>query len=390
MKIVFDSTVLIKDFHMSGPSFRLFEWFLSNREATLVVPQIVLEEVKNKYFERCQDYFETTTKALRKLNGILDQGFSIPLNSYDLQGYHEIYCERLSKKLKDLNTDIPDHEDIPHKDIVLRDLSRRLPFRRIGKGQRESVGYRDVLLWEVMLGKVAPDCDSIVFISNNKRDFCDKGSDSLHKDLIQDLIQKGFPHDHIIILDSLETFNTRYTRPEIPMVEEARIFLERGKYKDFSIKDWLDENSMELARNLEETEMDFSFLYVDVHGFTIELIEGIYDLQIDAVLELDEETVIIEISFWASVSFELYFYGHGYVSLYDHFHDHISVTDVDDHGANVSISLNMPINVALTLDIETIQIEGFEASFQETHGICRHCGRFFTSDAQETCPNCGI
>jgi len=45
MKIVFDSNIIIKNFHMKEPSFRLFEWFLNNCEATLVVPQIVIAEI---------------------------------------------------------------------------------------------------------------------------------------------------------------------------------------------------------------------------------------------------------------------------------------------------------------------------------------------------------
>lgn len=52
MIIVFDSTVLISNFHLKGPSFRLFKWFIENTDAKLVVPKIVVEEVKNKYRSR--------------------------------------------------------------------------------------------------------------------------------------------------------------------------------------------------------------------------------------------------------------------------------------------------------------------------------------------------
>ena len=33
---------------MSGPIYRLFKWFINNHNPKLIVPQIVLEEVKNK------------------------------------------------------------------------------------------------------------------------------------------------------------------------------------------------------------------------------------------------------------------------------------------------------------------------------------------------------
>lgn len=49
MIIVFDSTVLISNFHLKGPSFRLFKWFIENTDAKLVVPKIVVEEVNRKW-----------------------------------------------------------------------------------------------------------------------------------------------------------------------------------------------------------------------------------------------------------------------------------------------------------------------------------------------------
>jgi len=374
---------------MTGPNFRLLEWFLKNREARLVVPQIVIDEIKNKYLEQAEACLKTAGKELKRLSRILDHDFKISVSSFELQRYHETYSRSLERKLTALDAEMLDHEDIPHEDIVARDLSRRRPFRRIGKNKRDSVGYRDTLLWEVILRKVAPESDLVVFISSNKGDFCDGGTGDLHEDLQQDLIQRGLPHDRVMVFDRIESFNDQYVRPEIPRVEEAKILLEQGKYHDFSIESWLDENSMELARKLEEKETALDFLPVDIDAFSIDWIEGIDDLSIDEVFELDKDVVVIDISFCASVSFELYIYGHGYVSLFADFYDRISIKSSDDHGATLSISFTMPINVSLMFDIENREVESFEASFQETYGVCRYCGEFFLSDAVETCPNCG-
>ena len=390
MKIVFDSTVLVSNFHMTGPSFRLLEWFLKNRQARLVVPRIVLAEVKNKYLEQAKECIEAASKELRGLSRILDHDFKIPVSLYDLGDYHETYSKSLERKLTDLEAEMPDHKDIPHEDIVARDLSRRRPFRRIGKNKRYSVGYRDTLLWEVILREVAPESDLVVFITGNRKDFCEESTGELHEHLQRDLIRRQLARDRVIVVDRIELFDDQYVRPEIPKIEEAKILLEQGKYYGFSVEEWLDENSMELASKLEEQQSALDFLPVDIDAFSIELIEDIHDLCFDEVLELDEDTVVIDISFRASVSFELYFYGHAYVILYEDFYDSISVEEwPDDRGATVSIHFTMPINGSLMFDIENREVESFEASFQEAYGVCRYCGELFLSDAAETCPNCG-
>jgi len=208
--------------------------------------------------------------------------------------------------------------------------------------------------------------------------------------LQQDLIRRNLPHDRVVVLDGIELFDDQYVRPEIPKIEEAKILLEQGEYHGFSIEDWLDENSMELASKLEGQQSALDFLPVDIDAFSIELIEDIHDLCFDEVLELDEDTVVIDISFRASVSFELYSYGHSYVILYEEFHDRMSVEGwPDDRGATVFIYFTMPINGSLMFDIENRKVESFEASFQETYGVCKYCGELFLSDAAETCPNCG-
>jgi hypothetical protein len=58
----------------------------------------------------------------------------------------ESYEKFFSAKLNELNAEIPDYKDIPHAQIVNRDLERRRPFQENGKG------YRDTLLWETLVG----------------------------------------------------------------------------------------------------------------------------------------------------------------------------------------------------------------------------------------------
>ena len=45
MKVVLDSTALISNFLMKGPTFRLFKWFLNNKESKLVIDGHYAENV---------------------------------------------------------------------------------------------------------------------------------------------------------------------------------------------------------------------------------------------------------------------------------------------------------------------------------------------------------
>ena len=71
MKIVFDSTVLISNYYMLGPTFRLFRWFLHNQPSDLAIPQVVLEEVKNKYKETAFANHSSALEALKTLGSHL-------------------------------------------------------------------------------------------------------------------------------------------------------------------------------------------------------------------------------------------------------------------------------------------------------------------------------
>ena len=57
---------------------------------------------------------------------------------------------------------------VSHADLVERDLSSRKPFSPTGKG------YRDALIWEsvVELCTDLTDADTLIFVTDNKSDFC--------------------------------------------------------------------------------------------------------------------------------------------------------------------------------------------------------------------------
>ena len=145
--IVLDSNVLISDYWLRSPSFLLLREFLGRAKATLVVPKIVLEEVVNHHREdlaklksEIRDTVREAGRLLRNVKG--SAKWWVEISKTDSADPYEKF---LSAELAAMKAKVPDYANIPHADVVSRDLRRRKPFQQSGKG------YRDALLWETIV-----------------------------------------------------------------------------------------------------------------------------------------------------------------------------------------------------------------------------------------------
>ena len=98
------------------------------------------------------------------------------------------YRQFLEMTLDDLNALTPGHNDIPHDKLIKRQFEIRKPFSKKG------TGYRDALIWEILLTTASDNDNSIAFITNNWKDFSGEESDELHAHLLNDLEGRAIPH----------------------------------------------------------------------------------------------------------------------------------------------------------------------------------------------------
>jgi len=194
MKIVLDSNVFIRKKFMEGPIFTLFKWFLHNQPTELIIPQIVLEEVKKNFREEAHSKYDSAISALENLSSHLHKEIPQHISKGDLQKCCENYNKDLEDLLESLNTRIISYKDIPHEDLVKRDLERKKPFRKVGQ-KNDSAGYRDALIWESILRHVVPKSKKVVLITSNKSDFYGNRSNELHTNLKNDLQDLGYQPD---------------------------------------------------------------------------------------------------------------------------------------------------------------------------------------------------
>ena len=183
--IVVDSNVIIADYWLRSPSFVLLRDFLKKTNATFVVPKVVFEEVINHQKEDVGQIESDIRKTLRNASRLIRnlKGQDASIKAISRQSREDPFVEFLTSELASLNSKIADYSDIPHTDVVQRDLKRRKPFQESGKG------YRDTLLWETVLRNCIEKDSVTVFITTNAKDFCDP-TGNLHKDLRLDILRK--------------------------------------------------------------------------------------------------------------------------------------------------------------------------------------------------------
>lgn len=390
MKIVLDSTVIISNFFMSGPTFRLFKWFIDIHNPKLIVPQIVLEEVKNKYREIAHSKISSVLSSIDNINSHLQIDIETSFNIGDLDDKCSHYNQLLDDALSSINANIISYDHIPQSDIVDRDLSRKRPFRKVGKDNKFSTGYRDTLIWEIILRNVVADTNLVVFISNNKSDFCEKGSTALHKHLREDLSRLDLPGDRVKICESIDSFVDGHVKHLLPVLKDVADELKENKFEDFSVLEWFKGNLDKISKWMER-KIDLPlelFTHFEIDPLTISSIEDPTELSIIDVYAINDESVYIE--FEIKAFFSLDFYVHNYYLVHD-MHKlplDISVEEHDNYGAWITANLELPIECALTYNILDKTVEDFEGSFKEIFGWCPYCGEPITHDAAESCYKC--
>lgn len=387
MKIVFDTNVIVNHWHLTGPSFDIFQKSLELSNDQLVIPQIVILEAKNQYRERLLKRNERFLSCGNEIKGMLTPSIQLDLPQFNLEELCREYSAHLDRRLRELKAIILDHSDILHDKIVTRDLDRRSPFRRSGKG------YRDTLLWEVVLNKVAHESDLTIFITSDLEDFGNNKKPMLNDQLVDDLTSKGLPEGSVQIMEKIEDFNEQHAKAKLQSLNEIKAKLEQGEEYPFSITEWFEENRDDIREVL--TPEVASLITSDIlRGYdidepiTIEWIETPDSFTIDNVFELDANKILIDLSFIADVRTDFFIFKSDFYTMPDDLPIGIMEWDWNDHYAWMTATLRVPISLSLTFNVKDEQVEDFEVNFIEYFGRCRKCDEPIMHDAAETCPKC--
>ena len=211
MLIFIDSNILCSNYRMKGPSFEV-----AQRVGAIVLGQIVVDEVCNKFKENLVEQVTKVNNALRDLNKMLPDP-SLSLDEIDVEEKCKEYKDFLGMFIIESGMTVAeDYSDIKHEIVVRRALQRKKPFKTDG-----NTGYRDYLVWQTCL-EVAQryTIEEIHFISENTRDFADQNDrEKLHPDLLEDLTAIKIPESRFFYWNSLRNFIDKYAKQKLDVIE---------------------------------------------------------------------------------------------------------------------------------------------------------------------------
>jgi len=250
--IVLDSSVIIPRFRLDGPLFDVSFAAAKQDGSIFALPQVVFDEVVNKFREQLAESARMLEKQRRDLSYALDR--NIFVEHIDLPAEHEKYKSWLTTRLTELQVEVLPYPDVTHEALTRRALDRRKPFCE--KGQR---GYRDVLIWETVLAATHAD-EQVLFVSKNSNDFAaPKRTDELHPDLQSDLLETGASQDQVKLFSGLDVLHKGFFSLRREFIDEMSLKLREDAVEGFKIETWVREHLPEALNDEKIARIAFGF-----------------------------------------------------------------------------------------------------------------------------------
>lgn len=361
MKVLLDSNIIIADFRMASPSFAILLSSSSKGEIDLYIPELVIDEVLNKFRQRLEKSAADVNSEIEKFNKLGKTIVKSPLTAEKVNETCESYELKLKEIISDNNVIILSYPETSHKFLAQKAMQTKKPFTVNEKG------YRDCLIWENVKSLVSREETEIIlspevaFISANHKDFLYDGG-KLHQDLAVELNNEGLRVDSIGIYEKLHGFNEIFTKIYL---EHASQVEERLKNKDFwdaKVKSKIDEFLEEvlIGEELGSWSKDMS----DVTDMpTVEEINDIsYNLEDLVVKKLSGTEYIIDVNTDMQLGVEVFIDKHDYYSS-NHKDYRILDFDWNDHvlraWQTVQVTLTLSIMVNNNLDCMAMEINDF-------------------------------
>lgn len=161
MHIFLDSNAYCADYRMRGPAFRALFHYLKITKSTLVISDLVVEEVLAAYRREVKKRLRGAREAVESLRRLLLDESSVEKLELDVHVRVSELAERLINPSDGIKALL--HSDISGlniKDVFMRGVLREAPAREDGEE------LRDVIIWFTALG-FAKSAGDLAFISND-------------------------------------------------------------------------------------------------------------------------------------------------------------------------------------------------------------------------------
>ncbi len=356
MKVVLDSNIIIADWHLGSPSFRILLEGSNQGKLDVYVPKVVIDEVCNKFEERLKQAQQKIDKELKTVKKLTEESFDNEVTDDFIEENTSQYRSQLIKKLKENKVSFLPYPKTSHKILSQKAMKKIKPFNSNEKG------YRDSLIWKNVKSILTEDEQAIsypevIFITNNYTDFSGDG-DKIHSDLINELTEEEFDASSVELRRGLKEFNDTTTKLFFSQAESFRNRIKDGKIWDFDIKtpitNFLFDNYIGKELYHYQSRDEYEFDSSTVSGINDED----FELEITSVQKLNATEFILEVATEIDTEIDLF------IEKYTNWMDmepKVAIIDPDwnRHVMLASTNLNVPLSITLIVDAD-LEISSIE------------------------------
>lgn len=345
MRIVIDTNIFCEDYFLRGANFRLLFDGLKSLPASLHIPEVVVDEVVNRYSEDLAEAVAKDKDHRSQVGRLLADATTATPLSINSESEVEKYRKQLETILK-THGEIMSYPKITHKRVVERDLARRKPFKRDGSG------YRDYLIWENVKSLLLWGTERVVLITNNPKDFGE--GPHIDPELQKDLTNPN----HLKLFRSLREFNETFVLPRLKMLDGIKEVIQTDPSK-IGLMKWLSENLLDAVRDAGDLECLVAGFPSGAGSVRPIELEAFHDLKVNDVRELESGEKLLNLTVGAEIDFSIDIDWEDYLN-------HQEVRDWAGEGSEeFSFSFSRHVafvtaEVELTLDLEAQQVTSHE------------------------------
>jgi predicted nucleic acid-binding protein len=356
MKVVLDSNIIIADFNLQSPGFKILFENSRNGQIDLYIPEIVLDEVFNKFNHRLRENQQAINSELKKFNKVSSAEVESPILNDLIDESSKRYRIKVEEVIKDNKITIIPYPVTDHRYLAKKAMLTKKPFNANEKG------YRDCLIWENIKSLISkekvelPSSPELVYLTNNYKDFASKDNE-LHEDLIDELEEERLHTDSINIYASLGEFNDKVTKLYLNQADQFRDRLKQDEFEDFNLKLVIDNFLFEEFDGSELTNYQGYAPYANDNP-TVDGFNDDYEIKDVSVRKLSFDEYVVDVEFDLDTELDFFVDKSDYWSSED---TEFNVIDLDwnDHVVHVSNSAILPISMTLIINskLECLSIE---------------------------------
>lgn len=180
--VYLDTSVAIAESFLMSPYCDAFFKACGILQYTVVIPEIVLDELRGNYPKKLHEKYASFQKSKKELEKLIDVDTSIVPLAEAISSYDNWLDGLLDKH----GIVVAPYPDVSPKELIEQSYALNKPFKESGEG------HKDYIVWKSIKSHLIGEKSSPpnIFLTNNTKDFCgsdESGNFFLHGDLSKEI-----------------------------------------------------------------------------------------------------------------------------------------------------------------------------------------------------------